>query len=53
MNKTNIERVYKGGKSVDLTPPEPRTEWFYERHKIFLNGLFRYDSSTGKGHVVD
>lgn len=52
MNKANIERVYKGGKSVNLTPPEPRTEWFFERHKIFLNGLFRYDPTTGKGRVV-
>lgn len=53
MDKRNIEYVFKGGRSVDLTPPAPRHEWFFERHKMFLNGHYRYDSETGKGRVVN
>jgi imidazolonepropionase-like amidohydrolase len=41
--------VFKGGEKVDMTPPPKRREWYFERHKIFLNGRFHYDETTGKG----
>jgi imidazolonepropionase-like amidohydrolase len=47
--KKRIRHVFKGGRLVDRTPPEPRREWWYERHKIFLNGKLEYDDATGQG----
>jgi imidazolonepropionase-like amidohydrolase len=52
MDKSKIDRVFKGGRSVDLTPPIPRKEWFFEKHRMFLDGHFRYDAASGKGRVV-
>ena len=50
-NKSQFDFVFKGGKAVDLTPPAPIRRWYFEKHKIFLNGLFTYDEQTG-GHLV-
>jgi imidazolonepropionase-like amidohydrolase len=50
--KSRFDFVFKGGKKVDLVPPPARKEWFFEHHKIFLNGRLEYDERTGKGHVV-
>ena len=52
MDKSKIDFVFKGGDAIDLTPPKARQTWFYERHKIFLDGLFRYDAAAKKGHVL-
>jgi imidazolonepropionase-like amidohydrolase len=41
--------IFKGGVPVDRTPPAPRKQMAYERHKIFLNGIYRYDAHAGKG----
>lgn len=41
--------VFKGGRKVDMSPPPQRREWYFERHKIFLNGKFHYDEAQGKG----
>jgi imidazolonepropionase-like amidohydrolase len=49
--KSLLDMVYKGGVKIDLTPAAPRREWYFERHKIFLNGRFHYDEETGKGVV--
>jgi hypothetical protein len=43
---------FKGGKTIDLAPPAPIKRWYFEKHKIFLNGLFTYDEQTG-GHLVN
>jgi imidazolonepropionase-like amidohydrolase len=50
--KKKFDFVFQGGRQVDRTPVADRQEWFYERHKIFLNGRLRYDEETGKGVVV-
>jgi imidazolonepropionase-like amidohydrolase len=50
--KKHFDFVFQGGRQVDRTPVADRQEWFYERHKIFLNGRLRYDEETGKGVVV-
>jgi imidazolonepropionase-like amidohydrolase len=47
--KSRLDMVFKGGERIDLTPPAPRREWHFEKHKIFLNGRFHYDEETGKG----
>lgn len=53
LQKTSkFDHVFKGGKNVDLTPPAPRKVWFFERHKMFLNGRFEYDERAGKGRVT-
>ena len=41
--------IFKGGAPIDRTPPKPRRQWWYERHKMFLNGVFHYDAASGKG----
>jgi imidazolonepropionase-like amidohydrolase len=46
------ELVLKGGREVDLTPAPIPAPWFYERHKIFLNGKYQYDEETGRGVLV-
>lgn len=47
-----FDHIFKGGAPIDRTPPAPRKQMYYERHKIFLNGVFRYDEDTGKGVLV-
>jgi hypothetical protein len=50
--KKLLDMVIKGGRKVDLTPaPNPR-RWYFERHKIFLNGKFDYDEDAGRGVLV-
>ena len=49
--KSLLDFVFKGGVQVDLQPaPTPR-RWYFERHKIFLNGTFNYDESRSEGFV--
>jgi imidazolonepropionase-like amidohydrolase len=53
MDRTRIDYVFKGGEAVDLTPPRPsRKEWYFERHKIFLNGRLHYDPATRSSFVT-
>ena len=50
--KSLLDLVFKGGRQIDLTPaPTPR-RWYYEQHKIFLNGTFNYDEARAGGVVV-
>jgi imidazolonepropionase-like amidohydrolase len=51
MDKRKLAHVFKGGKSVDLTPPTARKRWYFEKHKMFLNGWFHYDPDQRKGFV--
>ncbi len=46
---SKFDFIFKGGEPIDRTPPAPRKRMYYEKHKIFLNGLFRYDETTGQG----
>ncbi len=48
---SRIDHVFKGGVEVDRTPPADRHEWFFEKHKIFLNGRYYYDECTGRGVI--
>jgi imidazolonepropionase-like amidohydrolase len=41
--------IFKGGNPIDRTPPQPRRQMAYERHKIFLNGLYHFDANAGHG----
>jgi imidazolonepropionase-like amidohydrolase len=45
--------VFKNGRKVDLTPAVEPRRWFFERHKMFLNGRLHYNESTGKGYVAE
>jgi imidazolonepropionase-like amidohydrolase len=50
--KSRFDYIFKGGREVDRTPaPQPR-EWFFERHKLFLDGRLRYDETTNGGYVT-
>ncbi|MEA2779068.1 MAG: hypothetical protein QOK29_612 [Rhodospirillaceae bacterium] len=52
MDRRKIDYVFKGGAAVDLTPVRPRKkEWYFERHKIFLNGRLRYDPEKRTNYV--
>lgn len=44
-----FDHIFKGGAPIDRTPQLPRRQMSYERHKIFLNGIYRYDAESGKG----
>ncbi|HEY4444358.1 MAG TPA: amidohydrolase family protein [Steroidobacteraceae bacterium] len=47
-----LDFVFKGGVEVDRKPlPVPR-RWYFEKHKVFLNGTFNYDESSNGGVVV-
>lgn len=48
----NFDFIFKGGEPIDRTPPRPRKRKWYERQKVFLNGVFEYDEQTGGGKLV-
>lgn len=48
----NFDYIFKGGEPIDRTPPRPRKRKWYERQKVFLNGVFEYDEETGGGKLV-
>ena len=48
---SRFDYIFKGGTPIDRTPPAPRKRMYYERHKMFLNGLFEYDEASGQGHL--
>jgi imidazolonepropionase-like amidohydrolase len=50
--KKRFDFVFQGGRQVDRTPVPDRRQWFYEHHRVFLNGWLSYDEETGKGVVV-
>jgi imidazolonepropionase-like amidohydrolase len=41
--------VFKGGVEIDLKPQPPPRVWHFERHKMFLDGYYRFDESLGRG----
>ena len=47
-----FDYIFKGGKPIDRTPPQPRQRKWYERTKVFLAGLYEFDEETGKGRLV-
>ena len=51
---SKINMVLKGGAPVDReTPIAERTEYPWEKNKIYLQGRFRYDESLKQGFVTD
>lgn len=46
---SRFDLILKAGHPVDRTPPAPRRPMHYERHKMFLNGIFHYDQEAGHG----
>jgi hypothetical protein len=48
-----MDFIFKGGVEIDRTPAPPVRRWYYEKHKIFLNGTYTYDESQGSGVVVE
>ena len=48
---SRFEYIFKSGSPIDRTPPKRRKQMYYERHKIFLNGVFHYDETSGKGSL--
>ena len=50
--KSLLDFVFKGGIEINLTPqPTPR-RWYFEKHKVFLDGTFQYDESRDGGVVA-
>ena len=47
--KSKLDLVFKGGRRIDLTPPAPRQEWYFEQHRLFLNGKWNFDEVSGEG----
>jgi imidazolonepropionase-like amidohydrolase len=47
-----FDYIFKGGEPVDRTPPRPRQRKWYERQKVFLNGVFEFDEESGGGRLV-
>jgi imidazolonepropionase-like amidohydrolase len=50
--KSKFDFIFKGGKVVDPTPPAEAKRWYFEKHKIFLNGLYTYDEQSGTGSLI-
>ena len=50
--KSKMDYILKGGEMVDRTPVPPRKRMWYERQKIFLNGVLEFDEETGKSVLV-
>jgi imidazolonepropionase-like amidohydrolase len=48
----SFDYIFKGGEPIDRTPPRPRKRKWYERQKVFLNGVFEFDEETGGGKLV-
>jgi imidazolonepropionase-like amidohydrolase len=46
---SRFDYIFKGGCIVDRTPPKPRRRMYYEKHKMFLDGVFHYDQEQGRG----
>jgi cytosine/adenosine deaminase-related metal-dependent hydrolase len=46
---SRFDYIFKSGRPIDRTPPLPRKPMYYEHHKMFMNGYFRFDEQTGKG----
>ena len=49
---SRFDYIFKSGVPIDRTPPAPRQQMYYERHKMFLNGLYQYDEAQGRGVLV-
>ncbi|WP_407713724.1 amidohydrolase family protein [Comamonas testosteroni] len=47
-----FDYIFKGGKPIDRTPPEPRRRKWYERTKTFLDGLYEFDDESGAGRLT-
>jgi imidazolonepropionase-like amidohydrolase len=47
-----FDYIFKGGQPIDRTPPRPRVRKWYERQKVFLNGVYEFDEATGTGRLV-
>jgi imidazolonepropionase-like amidohydrolase len=50
--KSLLDFVFKGGVEIDRTPQPTPPRWYFEKHKVFLNGTFNYDESRGGGIVA-
>ena len=49
---SKLKMVFKGGQSVDITTPIPeRREYSWERNKVYLQGLVRYDDTLNRGYI--
>jgi imidazolonepropionase-like amidohydrolase len=48
-NPRCFDFIFKAGQPIDRTLPAPRRPMYYERHKMFLNGIFHYDPAARKG----
>jgi cytosine/adenosine deaminase-related metal-dependent hydrolase len=51
--KSLLDFVFKGGNQVDLTPQPTPKRWYFEKHKVFLNGTYNYDESRNGGVVAE
>jgi len=52
MNPDRFDFIFKGGEAVDRVAPRPRAkEWFFESHKMFMNGRLHYDRQSGKSFI--
>ncbi len=47
--KSRFDYIIKGGRPVDRTPVAPRKRQWYERQKVFLNGVYEFDEVAGAG----
>jgi len=48
----SFDYIFKGGSPVKRRPAAPRQRMWYERTKIFLNGLYEFDEATGSGRLT-
>jgi imidazolonepropionase-like amidohydrolase len=51
--KSLLDFVFKGGVEIDRTPLPVPPRWYFEKHKIFLNGVFNYQESRNAGAVAN
>jgi imidazolonepropionase-like amidohydrolase len=49
---SSFDYIFKSGMPIDRTPPPPRRRMWYEKTKIFLNGLYEFDEKASAGRLV-
>jgi len=48
----SFDYIFKDGAPIDRTPPKSRERQWFERHKVFLDGLYEYDQEAQSGRLV-
>jgi len=49
---THFDFIFKNGEPIERKPPAPRLRKWYERNRIFLNGVYEFDEESETGRLT-